>query len=297
MGLGLDSESCAEYLDVETSVADCAMAMYQQTHLITNGGQYLPASCSQQGLFDDYLTIEACVNELCAPRTLNPDISGVGVGDALSNSPLNVDVPNSQVYMSLIMQSAIAVSAASAILHQRKWPFARGERSEAYIQALVVASVEFQQNQCYFAGATQIATLVFVAGQLKKSSTFDIFDDDFLYTLSTNGFIPVVFTLTSISRYGRQTWYIVLLSLAVFALSTASITTSAKIWLHADTVDLNLAFGAHTSDPLPLYAFFESHVNDILKAWCGTDQGLQSSIFDKAAVSSWVFLLWVHSLL
>lgn len=67
------------------------------------------------------------------------------------------------MYVSLIMQSGIAILASIALVLLKLW-LSRGKESLGnHVQALVIATVEFQKNQCFFAGAIQIANLIYFA--------------------------------------------------------------------------------------------------------------------------------------
>lgn len=42
-----------------------------------------------------------------------------------------------------------------------------------------------------------------------------------------NGFVPVIFTLTFVSRYGRLSWHIIALSVLTIALATGVLATTS----------------------------------------------------------------------
>jgi hypothetical protein len=52
------------------------------------------------------------------------------------------------------------VSVASLATLLRLWPFKSRKKGEKHRQAFVMAGVEFQKYQCYYAGAIQIAAHV-----------------------------------------------------------------------------------------------------------------------------------------
>ena len=99
------------------------------------------------------------------------------------------------MFMSLIMQSSIAVVAAVALefFNLNSKPNKIGHQKHS--QVLMIGIVEFQKNQCYFSGAIQLATLGFAVQQFNNVNYGfpDLLDDGFLSTLSTNGLVPVVF--------------------------------------------------------------------------------------------------------
>ena len=108
------------------------------------------------------------------------------------------------MFMSLIMQSSIAVVAAVALeyLNLKSKPNKIGPQRHS--QVLMIGIVEFQKNQSYFSGAIQLGTLGFAVQQFNNNGFPDLLDDGFLSTLSTNGLVPIVFTLSLITRHGRQ---------------------------------------------------------------------------------------------
>ena len=60
-----------------------------------------------------------------------------------------------------------------------------------------------------------------VSQQISAQSTIpDIMDVNIIRAVSTNGYVPVMFTLTLIAHYGKQSWYLILLSFSVLGLST-----------------------------------------------------------------------------
>ncbi len=81
----------------------------------------------------------------------------------------------------------------------------------------------------FFISAIEIAarafgrqTAVLAAMNHRALPRFDLM---LLIPLSMNGFVPIVLTLTFISRYGRLSWYIITLSVVTVALSTGSLAT------------------------------------------------------------------------
>ena len=109
------------------------------------------------------------------------------------------------MFMSLIMQSSIAVVAAVALEYLKLNSKPNKIGHQKHSQVLMIGIVEFQKNQCYFSGAIQLATLGFAVQQFNNNVNYsfpDLLDDGFLSTLSTNGLVPVVFTLSLITRHG-----------------------------------------------------------------------------------------------
>ena len=153
-----------------------------------------------------------------------------------------------------------------------------------------MTTVDFQITQCYFAGAVQIAALVYTARHyllVRWIASPELLDAGLLFTLATSGFAPTILTLTLITQYGRQSWHLILLSLAVFALSTGMLAASSNAW-HATTFD-------------PAYGVLEScgdfRASDLTAAWCGSKTNLFSdSGHNITNISEIVWIMWAHSL-
>ena len=125
------------------------------------------------------------------------------------------------------MQSSIAILTSLGLLFFKVWPFRKKHRAKRHMHALVMAAIEFQKKQCYFAGTIQIAAMFFlgnqsvISQQISTQSTIrDIMDVNILPAVSANGYVPVMFTLTLIAHYSKQSWYLILLSFSVLGLST-----------------------------------------------------------------------------
>ena len=58
----------------------------------------------------------------------------------------------------------------------------------------------------------------------------DALDTGFLLALSTNSYVSVVLILVIITNHGRQSWYLLLLFLSIFALSNGTLTWLSHFW-------------------------------------------------------------------
>lgn len=71
---------------------------------------------------------------------------------------------------------------------------------------MMMATVDFQIAQCYFAGAMQIAALVFTKQDfllIRWIASPELLDAGLLFTLATNGFVSTVLTLRVTIQYGK----------------------------------------------------------------------------------------------
>jgi len=192
------------------------------------------------------------------------------------------------------MQSSIAVLSSIAIFLSTPSKTKRAQGQQKHSQTLLIATIEFQKNQCYFAGAIQIAAIAFLVSQMRLSviSLPELFDYDFLGTLATNGFISTVFNLAVDSVYGRQSWYPVIMTSAVFALSTVVLALASALWdswYGSGLIQAN-TYNGQAGQP----ACGDFGAAALTEPLCRTAFG---SSFDKAATSQWLWLLWAHSLL
>ena len=91
----------------------------------------------------------------------------------------------------------------------------------------LAALISFHKAQCYFAGIVQISTLILIYTTI---SDILLTDTSALVVLITSGFIPVTFGLASITRFGRPSRHLIILSCAAFTLATA---TLFKLWYYS----------------------------------------------------------------
>ena len=146
-----------------------------------------------------------------------------------------------KVFISLLLQLSLAIIFYVLLLGLEWWPSTRGRKAEKLSLALSVALIEFHKNQCYFISAIEIAALVldsqaYIA--FTQDTTPPVFDIFLALPLSMNSFIPIVFSLSCIARYGRLSWHIIILSLIAIALSTGPLAAS-YMWI----LRISSAFG------------------------------------------------------
>ena len=160
--------------------------------------------------------------------------------------------------------------------------------------------------QCYFASTIQIAALVlahdspkdtailFKNAYLDTGSYRGFLDTSILVLLAPGGIIPITVNLACVTRYGHQSWFILILSLVAFILSTA---TLSDFCLYANKYgepgdfyspignenyigDTNCAIGGTVADALfPL---------------CGISWLDNNSLSASTLTSSWVWVAWVN---
>ena len=90
-------------------------------------------------------------------------------------------------------------------------------------------SHQLQNRPVLFCGL-EIAALVLLAGLINSKETPDYLDAESLVTISTNGLVPVVFTLTCIARYHEISSYLLMLSWLTLLLATATLACIPFFW-------------------------------------------------------------------
>lgn len=131
------------------------------------------------------------------------------------------------------MQSSIAIVIAIPLSVLGPWPHVDNRQQKKHIQALMMATVDFHLAQCYFAAAIQIAAVVFTARDyllVRQIASPEVLDVGLLITLATNGFASIILTLALITRYERQSWYLISLSSIIFISSTGMLAASYNAW-------------------------------------------------------------------
>lgn len=206
---------------------------------------------------------------------------------------------------SFIVQSAIAIVASYTLISIANWPFRQKTKKDVQIRNLVAAMVDFHKAQCYFASTIQITGFI-LYHQTQKSIIdatdrksiadfgYNIYDGGILLYLATWALLPISLTLSCIARYGRQSWYLINLSLVTITLGTATLASSMKFGddlIHASDLirsprDYLGSSKCSTASP----------PTEILKSLCGSDYATyvsQSGIY----MMRWVWCIWLFSFL
>ena len=74
-GGGLTSNNA----QLQTKLVSCFDSFYAATRTLTHDLNALPKSCSATAIFENPLQVEPCFEDLCAARTLDADLGGIGV--------------------------------------------------------------------------------------------------------------------------------------------------------------------------------------------------------------------------
>jgi len=162
-----------------------------------------------------------------------------------------------------------------------------------HTEALIAGLVEFHKAQCYFSSTIQITALIL----FKRSQTemlggvtqSDLLDGNLLSVLATSGFIPITPALVCIARYGRQSRYLLVLSLMTFILATATLGSSVA---YSDIVpDVNQEPYVAGPNPHVLDSICspEQDLEDALFSICGSWELANNSLPQEY---TWVWAVW-----
>lgn len=220
--VGLGHMDFAQY-DATTDYIAAYIGSYYSSYKYISSvdANYIKASCAKDALLpiidvprSSYIisirSLNDCIAGMCASPKINPDLGGIGV------------------LLSLMIQSGIVVVAALgfSILETRR--IVGNEKRERHTTALIMALIEFHKYQCYFASSVQIAGLILFTRIVDKGYYFLLLDTQLLGLLAMTGAVPITGTLAYIARYGRQSWYLITLSLLTLSLSTVSLRNYSK---------------------------------------------------------------------
>ena len=118
---------------------------------------------------------------------------------------------------------------------------------EQHKSNLITALVEFHKAQCYFASTMQITALILYRRSHRRQTDWynsnepifdkDLIDSDVLMLLATSASVPICMVLACITRYGRHSWYVIILSTITVLLATATMGSAAATFLFENDVN------------------------------------------------------------
>ena len=189
------------------------------------------------------------------------------------------------------------------------------EQGKTHINRMVIALVDFHKAQCYFSCVIQITALalfreskVFMGGGYSgppADQSHDQFDTSILIVLATSGLIPVNLVLACIMRYGRHSWYLLILSLITTILATATLIASyyythvygkPGYWYQndlGDTFDNTSAYDGGVSCSLPSTA----HVDDMIFPLCGNWKLANNLLPTGVIDNGWIWAVWANCII
>ena len=252
-----------------------------------------PVACTRSELFplgsnssstDHTLqALRSCLQAICSPITLNPDLAGIGV----SSFPLPYHRTlnsGSQVFSSFLIQSGIAILAFVALLGLEIMP---PRTKEVHTNAIVTALVDFHKCQCYFSSTIQITGLILFHAiqshtpQAQHSAALppDIFDLSVLTVLALSGLVPISLTLVCLTRYGHRTWHLVILSLITLLISTGTLSCPFIYLRRFGDPVTDQYLGPHLEELYPL---------------CGSSKLRKNDIGTSTFTKPWIWAVWLN---
>lgn len=210
--------------------------------------------------------LQTCLTAICSPVTLNPDLAGIGVSLPRIQRPGIALTLCIQVIASFIIQSGICIIALAALV-TLEWLSWSGRVTKNAHTALITALVDFHKIQCFFSCTIQITALILFQesqnGIAQDTNAIgspfkDFFDTSILIVLATSGFIPIAFTLACISRYGRQSWYMLIISLITILLGTATLACS-----YYDVYKYGIQYDLYTSNMQNPFLYNNNYYNNV----------------------------------
>lgn len=180
----------------------------------------------------------------------------------------------------------------------------------SHTNGLVIALVEFHKAQCYFSTVIQIPALA-LYNRIDKTSTLtfvafydeNYFDTSVMIVLASSALIPISLTLACITRYGRQSWYLLTLSWisAILGLTTS---ISSYYWAHErrkcgelDDDRLYLPWSSpldSSSDGLQSCDLTGISVSDTVIPLCGNSELLSNALPYEMIDNWWTWLICIN---
>lgn len=214
------------------------------------------------------------------------------------------------MYSSLIIQSSIAIIALVILVGLEFIPRGKREAKDSQTEIIVTAPINFHKSQCFFASTIQIAALALSHDTATVKTALssklyplyrDFLDTSILTLLATSGFVPIALTLVCITRYGRQEWYILLLSFIPLCLSTATLA-AAHVFVHNFGEPLDF-YGSVADDdwirsgsnyPGDSYCNINGKVGESLFAPCGSSRLNNNALQPSTVSNTWIWLVWLN---
>ena len=158
---------------------------------------------------------------------------------------------------------------------------------EVHTNAIITALVDFHKCQCYFSSTIQITGLMlfrviqFHTAQAwhGKALSPDIFDLSVLTVLALSGLVPISLTLVCLTRYGHQTWHLLIQSLITMALSTGTLACPFIYLRSFGDPNTDQYLGPNLEDLYPL---------------CGSSKLRMNDIGTTTFARPWIWAIWLN---
>ena len=148
--------------------------------------------------------------------------------------------------------------------------------------------IEFHKHQCYYISAIEIAVLVLLkdslSGSLFNLEVAPMYHVALSVAIAMSGVIPTVFTLISITRHGRLSWYTIILTAVTLSLSSASLAAAWRSWKFNNIGD-------------QLSSIYQSGLNPSIVGLCGSLASNLNSLPPRPFDFRVVFMIYMFSLI
>ena len=208
-----------------------------------------------------------------------------------------------------MIQSGIAIVALAALLGFEVWSQIKTpqdkEQGRTHINRIVIALVDFHKAQCYFSSVIQITGLALFreskgVGTSLADHYNDAFDTSILILLATSGLIPVNLILACITRYGRHSWYLLILSLITTMLSTATLIASYYYtrtygeWNSNNLLDEWDIFNAYGGG---LSCTLNGTIEKTVLPLCGNSKLVNNFLPTGIIANGWTWAVWANCII
>ena len=203
------------------------------------------------------------------------------------------------------MQTSLAVIVFVLLSATESWPQSRRRKpaadtiQETFKDKLVAANAEIYKAQCYLVGSVQIACIALA----RALNSQGLVQYGLFFTLATSGYVPIIFSLVCITRFGRSSWYIIGLAPCCFVLSTATLSFSRWYWL--SWVPNNINDDSELGHPFPVdpgseFGYYAGHAlwacgnhdpTAILSSWCGSSRSAPFGTRISMITDAWNWIL------
>lgn len=183
-----------------------------------------------------YANASGICSQISAPA--NEDIGGVGVYWSYSiQSGIALLAYLSMVFWDLDLLYVISNLRFIVLATPSEYEKAKdkvrktcNQRREKRLGSLTSALTDFQKAQCFLMLAINCAALrVVYKGGLDPTSLQELYNTHvFIRITSISGYLPVTFTLFTLHRVRKVSWYLLILSMSTVAVSTVTLFTTGE---------------------------------------------------------------------
>ena len=236
------------------------------------------------------------------------------------------------MFSSFVIQSSIAVLALAAlIILELLSPSSKTSTPDDSIKPdkplieplhpveqhksnLITALVEFHKAQCYFASTIQITALILYHQSQGNVSVWlnsnqpildiDLIDSDVLLLLATSASVPICVVLACITRYGRHSWYVIILSTITVLLATATMGSAAATFSFENN-NIESPWDPNVNDPsitTPSCKIYTSDngssIQGFLPPLCGHSKLGKNFLPSGDTISNhWIWAVWANCII